>query len=108
MKNTNKIAANILIRRGWNVYDINHDNANGYDLTIAKNNKSYRVEVKLACFSSRSIKTTPLGKSGLKSDAVAILFRDKETLLLLPTKDFIKMTGKSGHAFITDFYRMNS
>lgn len=95
-----------LERRGWKCFDLAADNANGPDLTIARNGKTYRVEIKKACKSTRCWKTTPVGKSGRNCDLIVILLPNHK-LLIQPMKDHLALSSKSGHRFITELVEAN-
>lgn len=105
--NYSRHVSNILMKRGWLCFDINEDNANGPDLTIAKNGKSYRVEIKLACKSTRSFRTTPVGKSGKNCDLVIIILPNKE-IIIQPMLEHLKLCSKDGGRFITQLVEVNS
>lgn len=92
--------------KGWLVFDINKDSANGPDLTIARNGKSYRVEIKKASRSSRAWKTTPVGKSGALCDLVVIILPNNE-LLIQPMEEHKLMCSKSGARAMTTLVEVN-
>lgn len=98
--------ANILKSKGWLVFDINKDTSNGPDLTIARNGKSFRVEIKKACKSTRSWKTTPVGKSGKACDLVIIILPNNE-LIIQPMIEHLKLCSKNGVRFITELVEVN-
>jgi hypothetical protein len=107
-QNTNRTAAKILEDRGWLIFDLKQDSANGPDLTIARNGKSYRVEVKTIIRGKKCCGVTPIGKSGLKCDAIAILFEDNKTLILQPMTEHLKLVGGGGARGMTLFVDLNS
>lgn len=107
MSSFNREIGNKLAKRGWNIFDAKHDNANGYDLTIEKNYKTYRVEIKKVVKGTRCFKVKPLGKSGSKSDAVALCF-PCGNIILYPIEEYKSLCNKSGERFITDLVRLNS
>jgi hypothetical protein len=104
--NYSKKVADKLIKKGWQVFDINKDNANGADLTIAKNGKSYRVEIKKACRSTRSWKVTPIGKSGIICDLIIIILPNDE-LIIQPMKDHLIHCAECGSRNITLLVEVN-
>lgn len=105
MNYSSKVASK-LISIGWQVFDINKDTANGPDLTIAKNGKSFRVEIKKACKSTRSYITTPVGKSGKQCDLIIILLPNDE-LLIQPMEDHLRLCSKNGSRGITKLVEVN-
>lgn len=104
--NYSKYVSGILKKNGWLCFDINKDNANGPDLTIAKNGRSFRVEIKKACKSTRSYKVTPVGKSGKSCDVIIIILPNKK-LIIQPMEDHMALCSKNGHRFITKLVEIN-
>lgn len=101
-----KIVASILQKNGWLCFDINKDTTNGPDLTIARNGKSYRVEIKKACKSTRSWVTTPVGKSGKTCDLIIIILPGSK-LIIQPMREHLKLCCKNGSRFITNLVETN-
>ena len=101
-----KFVSKILKKKGWQCFDINHDNANGYDLTIARKNKSYRVEIKKACKSTRQWIVTPVGRSGKVCDLIIIILPDG-SLIIQPMEEHLKLCSKSGSRSITKLVESN-
>lgn len=98
--------AKILTKKGWLCFDVNSDTTNGPDITIAKNGKSYRVEIKKACRSSGAWKTTPVGKSGLLCELIIIILPNNE-LIIQPMREHLLLCSKSGARFITELVDSN-
>lgn len=95
-----------LKKRGWQCFDLNKDNANGPDITIARDGKSYRVEIKKACKSTRSYKTTPVGKSGRICDLVIIILPN-DKILIQPMSEHLRLCSRDGSRFITELVMVN-
>lgn len=104
--NTISRAANYLTATGWKVFDEKPDSANGPDLTIERNNKTFRVEIKKALIGKRYCNVKPVIGSGLRCDAIGILLPNN-TVLLQPMKEHLKLCSKSGVRGITDLVRLN-
>lgn len=95
-----KLVEHNIKQKGWLVFDVNKDTTNGPDLTIARNGKSYRVEIKKACKSSRAWKVTPVGKSGKNCELIIIILPNNE-LIIQPMIDHLSLCSKGGSRFIT-------
>lgn len=106
MKNYSTHVANILTKKGWLCFDLNKDNANGPDLTIARNGRSYRAEIKKACKSSGAWKTTPVGVSGKNCDLIIIILPN-EDILIQPMREHLALCSKGGYRFITELVEVN-
>lgn len=98
--------AETLNKRGWSCFDIKSDNANGPDITIAKNGRSFRAEIKKACKSSRAWKTTPVGPSGKKCELIIIVLPNEE-ILIQPMSEHLRLCSKGGWRFITELVEAN-
>lgn len=105
MNYSNKVASKLVLK-GWQVFDINKDTTNGPDLTIAKNGKSFRVEIKKACKSTRAYITTPVGKSGKQCDLIIIILPN-EDLIIQPMSEHLKLCAKNGSRAITQLVEAN-
>jgi hypothetical protein len=106
MKPSNLSSRDSYQKKNWQVFDINKDTTNGPDLTIARNGKSYRVEIKKACKSTRSWKTTPVGKSGKQCDLVIIILPNND-LLIQPMNEHLSLCSKNGARMITELVEVN-
>ena len=104
--NYSKFVSKILKKKGWACFDVNHDNANGHDLTIARGGKSYRVEIKKACKSTRQWVVTPVGKSGKVCDLIVIIMPDS-SLIIQPMNEHLKLCAKNGSRSITRLVEAN-
>lgn len=98
--------AEFLKKQGWSVFDVKHDSANGHDLTIEKKGVTYRVEVKKAIVRDKNICTEPVGSSGIKCEAIAILLPN-DSVLLQPMNDHLSLCSKTGLRAITHLVRLN-
>lgn len=99
--------AKILERMGWQVFDIKKDSTNGPDLTIAKNGRSFRVEVKKVLMSKKSCAVKPVQRSAKQCDAIALLLPN-DILILQPMYEHAKLCSASGQRSLTNLVRLNT
>ena len=104
-KQTNEIVANTLKTQGWLVFDLKDDSANGCDLTIAKNGRTFRIEVKSVICSKKGRTIKPVQKSGLKCDAIAILMPNGH-VVLQPMDEHLALCSKLGTRSLTTLVRL--
>lgn len=82
INDTHKIVEKFFKKKRFNVFNANKNiKANGVDLVVGKNKKSWSVEVKKASKSSRTWRVQFLS-SQYKSDLIAIVMPNKDVILL--------------------------
>lgn len=104
--NDSKKVADKLIKKGWKVFDIKHDHANGIDLTISKNERTYRVEIKRAFKTARAWRINKVGKSGINCELLIIILPN-EDIIIQPMKEHLILCTKSGNRHITELVESN-
>lgn len=104
---TNKQVGALMVKRGWQVFDLKNDSANGPDMTIARGGKTYRGEVKNAMRGQRCWKVKPVGKSGQQCEIIIIVLPD-HNLIIQPMAEHLSLCSKNGDRFITMLVEINA
>jgi hypothetical protein len=93
-------------RLGFLVFDIRDPSANGHDMTVAKNGRSFRVEVKTVLPSTRSFRVKAVKPNRKNDDWIALVMG--ENVVIQPMKDHLSACGKDGTRHVTELVGMIS